>query len=108
MNKTIFIILFIFIVIIFGIYLNSSNFSFKEVEINESTINDFGDENILAFIPEVCDRFYYEKDKFDWERNISNIEIVKIGTDALIIEKGDFNETEILKELIENGYSIES
>jgi hypothetical protein len=106
MNKTIPIILLIFIVIIFGIYFNSSNFSFKEIEINESTINDFGDENILAFIPEVCDRFYYEKDKFDWERNISNIEIVEIGT--VVIEKGDFNETEILKELIENGYSIES
>ncbi|HII60140.1 TPA: hypothetical protein HA335_06205 [Methanocaldococcus jannaschii] len=109
MDKTLSVIVFLIsLIIIFGIYFSSSNFSFKKVEINKSTINDFGDENILTFVPEVCDRFYYEKDGFDWERNINNIETVIIGSDAVVIEKGDFNETEILKELIENGYSVES
>jgi hypothetical protein len=34
------IVLLISIVIIFGIYFNLSNFSFKEIEINKSTILD--------------------------------------------------------------------
>jgi len=94
MDKTLSVIVFLIsLIIIFGIYFSSSNFSFKKVEINKSTINDFGDENILTFVPEVCDRFYYEKDGFDWERNINNIETVIIGSDAVVIEKGDFNES---------------